>query len=196
MSRSKKQQEETKKDVAILRLTITKIVEDVAGVWKREILDLEYKDINDAREMSLKVNQLLNNSEVAFACFGPDDNGKQKCFNKAEVDSVECELIEDPQIEKAKTLLQEIKDKVNKIAEKQHDHIAAPNYWVPSPIILEPRPWMNPLETQIVTYFVATPYDSAGNWHWTAGTSTTKLTTEDLKGTNLTDSSTTITYIK
>ena len=160
-----------KNDYVILRLTIIKLPGDNV-IKERIVLDLEYKDVNQAKEMSSKINTLLNDSGT-FACFGPDDHGTQRCFNKDELDNVLCEFIEEPEVEKAKSTLDEIKEKLQKVLDKQHDHIAAPVYpWIPSP---QPRPHTMPT---VVTYMVQFPPDNS-SWHWSTTGTTISINPSD-----------------
>ncbi len=161
------------KDYVVLRLTITKSKED--RIQKKEILDLEYENLENAKKASSELATVLNDNTKEFICFGPDDKGKQKCFARVELDDVESVIIEDPKIEKAKDTIEEIRDRVNKILKNQEQQITVPQIQV-VPMYAVPcddYPWKPRWpyhEPYVVTYAITTGPDSSGGWHWTSST--------------------------
>jgi len=143
----------------------------------KEILELEYKNVDDARKMSEKISGLLN-SKDEFICFGPDDHGKQKCFARVDIDDVLCEFIEDPEAEKEKSLLEQIKEKVDRIADRSHDHSVP---FIPYVEPWHPKPYFPPT---VVTYMVQFPPDNT-SWYWSSGTGSTITFNDSDNSTNL-----------
>lgn len=162
--------------IIVVRFTVMKSEEH--GKIEKEIIDLEFKDLSCAKTVAGTVNNILANGACDFICFGPDYHGFSKCIARSLIDSVECMFIEDPQIEKAKNTIDDIRDKVNRILKKQEECqlITITPYVVADPLpYVTIEPWPHPYcphEPIVVTYMVVSPPDST-RWWWGASTRST-----------------------
>jgi hypothetical protein len=179
------------KSYVVLRLIITKSGND--NIRIKEILNLEYENIENTKKASSELAAILNDNTKEFICFGPDDKGKQKCFVRIELDDVESVIIEDPEIEKAKDVIEEIRSKVGKILKNQESQPIIPQIQV-IPLYSAPcddywrKPWWPYREPFVVTYAITTGPDSTGDWHWTSSTKLNigETATNSVNGDNLT----------
>lgn len=132
---------------------------------QQEEIVLKFKEFKDAETSSIKIKSQLNDANVQFICFGPDDEKKERCIARETIKKVQLDLAADVEFAEKETLdiIDDIKKRVKKLEEKD-DCVEK--------IIINPpctdnnvRPWPYIPPSTIMTYMVQFPNDNI-TWEW------------------------------